>query len=213
MIPIHTVFLLLVVIFGLVGSLRGWAKETIVAFSVVLALFIEQVLTSMVPPIRDLWNGMPPTSRFWVQVTVFVLIVLFGYASPTLAQRIGARVARERLQDILLGFFLGLLNGILIVGTIWFYLDEIQYGLDPDQWREEQVVSEQGEPVVNDQGQPVTRVVYVDPNARGLGGIRPPERDSVAWDVTPYLPPRLIEGPPLYLAVGLSFVFVIIVFI
>jgi len=212
MIPMHTVFLLMVVIFGLIGSLRGWAKEIIVAFSVVLALFIEQVLTGMVPPIRDLWNAMQPLSRFWVRLIVFSIIVLFGYASPTLAQRIGAKVARERLQDILLGFFIGLLNGILIVGTIWFYVDEAYYGVPDDQWSMQQKVDEHGEPVFDEEGNPVMEVVY-SPDAEGVGGMRPPQRDTTAWKLLPYLPPRLIEGPPLYLAVGLAFVFVIVVFI
>lgn len=204
MIPMHTVFLMMVVIFALIGSLRGWAKEIIVAFSVLLALFIEQILTTMVGPIRDLWNAMQPLSRFWIRLVVFSVIVLFGYASPTLAQRVGVKLARERLQDILLGFFLGILNGILVVGTLWFYVDEAYYGVPPDQRTVQEVVDESGRKV---------SIVTYQPGAHGVGGIQPPEKDSTAWKMLPYLPPRLIIGPPLYLSVGLAFVFVIIVFI
>jgi len=200
----HTVFLMMVVVFALIGSLRGWAKELIVAFSVVLALFIEQVLTTMVPPIRDIWSAMQPLSRFWIRLAVFSVIVLFGYASPTLAERIGAKVARERLQDILLGFFIGLLNGLLIVGTLWFYADEAYYGVPPDQRTVQEIVDESGRTV---------KEVTYHPGAEGVGGIWPPEGGSTAWSMLPYLPPRLISGPPLYLSVGLAFVFVIIVFI
>ena len=204
MIPMHTVFLMMVVVFALIGSLRGWAKELIVAFSVVLALFIEQVLTGLVPPIRDIWTAMSPLSRFWIRLIVFGLIVIFGYASPTLSAHISGKAARERLQDILLGFFLGLLNGVLIVGTLWFYVDEAYYGVPPDQRTVRQVVDENG--------QTVEEVTY-QPGAEGIGGIHPPAEDSTAWKLLPYLPPRIISGPPLYLAVGLAFVFVIIVFI
>ncbi len=204
MIPIHTVFIMVVVIFALIGSLRGWAKELIVSFSVVLAFFIEQILTEMVPPLQVLWDGMPPMSKFWVRIAMFSIIVLFGYASPSVAQRLGSRVARERLQDVLLGFFIGLLNGLLIVGALWFYVDEAYYGVQPDQYTIQQVVTESGDTE--------ERVVYTG-GAEGIGGINPPAEDSVAWKIIPYLPPRLISGPPLYLAVGLSFVFVIIVFI
>ncbi len=204
MIPMHTVFLMMVVVFALIGSLRGWAKELIVAFSVVLALFIEQVLTGMVRPIRDIWVAMTPLSRFWIRMVFFSIIILFGYASPTLSQHIGSKVARERLQDILLGFFLGLLNGVLIVGSIWFYVDQAYYGVPEDQRIVRQVVDESG--------RTVEEVTY-QPGAVGVGGIRPPEPDSAAAKLIPYLPPRLITGPPLYLAVGLAFVFVIIVFI
>lgn len=212
MIPIHTVLLVLVVLFGLIGSLRGWAKELIVSFSVILALFIEQVLTTLVPPVGDLWNAMQPLSQFWTRVIIFSLIVLFGYASPTVAQSLGAKVARERLQDILLGFFIGILNGILIVGTVWFYMDEAHYGVPQDQWMVQQAVDEEGQPITNNEGQPVTEVVYT-PDAEGIGGIRPPSENSTAANLLPYLPPRVITKAYLYLAVGLSFVFVIIVFI
>ncbi len=212
MVPMHTVFLMMLAVFAFIGSLRGWAKELIVAFSVILALFIEQVLTTMVPPIRDLWNALQPMSQFWIRLSVFSTIVLFGYASPTISQRLGAKAARERLQDILLGFFLGLLNGLLIIGTLWFYVDEAHYGVPADKVFQEQVVDEQGNPVVDEEGRPVTETVYA-PDAEGVGGIRPPEKDSTAWKMLPYLPPRVIKGTSLYLSVALSFAFVIIVFI
>ena len=204
MIPMHTVFIIVVAIFALIGSLRGWAKEIIVAFSVALALFIEQVLTAMVPPISDLWSGLQPMSQFWIRLIVFAVIVLFGYASPTLAQRLGSKVARERLQDLLLGFFIGLLNGILIVGTLWFYVDEAYYGVPADQRSVQPRPDESGE---------IVSVMVYDSDAVGIGGIKPPQEGTTAYKVLPYLPPRLITGPPLYLAVGLAFVFVIIVFI
>ena len=204
MIPIHTVFIMVVVIFALIGSLRGWAKELIVSFSVVLAFFIEQILTEMVPPLHSLWNGMQPLSRFWVRIAMFSIIILFGYASPSVAQRLGSKVARERLQDVLLGFFIGLLNGLLIVGALWFYVDEACYGVPSDQYTVQQVMTESGD---------IEEQVVYNSGAEGIGGIKPPTEDSTAWKIIPYLPPRLISGPPLYLAVGLAFVFVFIVFI
>ena len=212
MIPFHTVFLMMVVLFALIGSLRGWAKEVIVAFSVLLAMFIETVLITLVPPIGDLWRAMAPVSRFWVRLIVFGLIVIFGYASPTLATRLGSRVARERLQDILLGFFIGLLNGLLIVGTIWFYMDEAQYGVEDDQWSIQQQTDSSGQPVFDEEGTPVTEVVYTI-DAEGVWGIRPPQKGTTAWDLLRYLPPKIITQAYLYLAVGMAFVFVIIVFI
>jgi uncharacterized membrane protein required for colicin V production len=228
MIPMHTVFLVMVGVFVFIGSMRGWAKEILVVVSVFLALFVETVLTTLVPPVAELWNGLNPMSRFWIRIVGFIVIIVFGYASPTIATRFGAKVARERLQDILLGFFLGVLNGVLIVGSVWFFLDEAYYGVPEGDRTEEpamvQAVDEQGqprydeegrpvmEPVLDENGQPVMEVVYVD-DARGLGGIRPPGRDTTASRLLPYLPPRLIVGPPLYVAVALSFVFVLIVFV
>ncbi len=186
MIPIYTVFGGLVIFFGLIGSLRGWAKEVIVAFSVVLALFVEHVLITFVPPITQLFNTMPLKSRFYTRSVLFIVITVFGYASPTIASQLGAKVARERLQDLLLGFFLGLLNGFLVVGTVLSFLAAANYGVPPDQ-----------------------------PGATGIGGIVPPEPDSVSSDVVAYLPPQLIamSSAALYIAVAAAFVFVIVVFI
>lgn len=286
MIPFHTVFLIMVLIFALIGSLRGWAKEIIVAFSVLLALFLEQVLTSLVPPIAALWGAIPLMSRFWIRVVVFAVIVVFGYASPSLAARFGAKIARERLQDALLGFFIGVLNGLLIIGTIWFFLDDARYGVPAAQVIESQdlVVVEGTTDIVGMESLGGRRLAVIansiseiegrrqaavlpgltifpyataaealarvasrevdaalvdHPSAKagtapgsglliaelsavpvsyladaeGMGGIHPPASDSPAANLLPYLPPRLIAGPPLYLAVGLAFVFVLIVFI
>ena len=39
MISILSAFWMFVILFGLIGAMRGWAKELLVVFSVVLALF------------------------------------------------------------------------------------------------------------------------------------------------------------------------------
>jgi uncharacterized membrane protein required for colicin V production len=214
MIPIHTVFGSFLILFAVIGSLRGWAKEIIVAFSVFLALFVQHVLLTFIPPIRGIFEAMATKSQFYTRTVLFILIAVFGYASPTIATRLGAKVARERLQDLLLGFFIGLLNGFLVVGTLLWFLDSAYYGISEGQWSMQQVVDEQGEPVFDEEGRPVQKVVYV-PEAKGIGGIKPPEPDSTSATLIAFLPPQLIEQSDaiLYLAVAASFVFVLIVFI
>jgi hypothetical protein len=186
MIPISTVFGGLLVLFALIGSLRGWAKEIIVAFSVILALFVEHVLMEFVPPVTTLFQNMSLQGRFYTRATLFIIITVFGYASPTIASQLGAKVARERLQDLLLGFFLGLINGFLIVGTLLSFLSATNYGVPAGQ-----------------------------PEAEGIGGIIPPEIDSPSANLIAFLPPQLItkSGAVLYIAVAAAFVFVIVVFI
>jgi len=186
MIPIHTVFGGLLILFALIGSLRGWAKEIIVAFSVILALFVEHVLVTFVPPVTALFDNMAPRSQFYTRAILFILITLFGYASPSIASQLGAKVARERLQDLLLGFFLGLLNGFLVVGTLLSFLNAVGFGAPADQ-----------------------------PGAGGVGGIVPPAPDSTSANLMAFLPPELIKqsNAMLYIAVAAAFVFVIIVFI
>jgi uncharacterized membrane protein required for colicin V production len=213
MLPIHTVFLILAVLFGMIGGLRGWAKEIIVVCSVVVALFFQHVLL-LLDPLSNLFYNLAPTTRFYTRSVVFIIITIFGYASPTVISRIGAKVARERLQDILLGFFIGLLNGFLIIGTLLAFLDMSQFGVPEDQWTMQQVVDANNNPVFNDDGTPVMEVVYL-PGAEGIGGIIPPEKDTTSSNLLAILPPRIVEqwDVALYLAVALSFVFVLIVFI
>jgi hypothetical protein len=107
--------------------MRGWARELLVSFSLILALFIISTLERFVPFINSTLASVPPT-LFWLRTAVVLSLVFFGYQTPNI-QRLAAgnRFARERLQDILLGVFLGALNGYLIAGTIWYYLHDAGY--------------------------------------------------------------------------------------
>lgn len=214
MVPIHTVFGSFIILFAVVGSLRGWAKEVIVAFGVFLALFVQHVLLTFVPPMKAIFANMAPQSQFYTRAVLFVLITVFGYASPSIASRFGAKVVRERLQDLLLGFFIGLLNGFLVVGTLLSFLDTYYYGVSEDLRSERQVVDASGQPVFDADGQPVMEVIY-SPEAKGIGGIVPPQPGSTSANILAYLPPRLIHQSDavLYLAVAAAFVVVIVVFI
>jgi hypothetical protein len=55
-------------------------------------------------------------------------MVFFGYQTPNIGRLASQnRFARDRLQDVLLGLFLGAFNGYLIAGSIWFFLDAAGY--------------------------------------------------------------------------------------
>ena len=187
MVPLNTIFWGLVLLFGLIGALRGWAKEIMVASSVLLAMFVQQVFGQYVlgpgnPYLPMLFSVSPELSapqlysesQFYVCCAVLLVLVFFGYAGPTIVSRITGKVAREKLQDALLGFFLGLLNGYLIIGMLWFYLHKSGYV---------------------------------------VGGVEIPREGSAAWVIAnEYLIPNLVSPGVLYVAIAVAFVFVIIVF-
>lgn len=131
MVSIFFFFWLLVILFGVIGAMRGWAKEILVSFSVILALFMITLIQSYVPVIATLVQSADPETKkylFIVQTIVVVVLAFFGYQTPTLQRFVGSeKFRRERLQDALLGFFLGSLNGFLVVGTIWFYMHQANY--------------------------------------------------------------------------------------
>jgi uncharacterized membrane protein required for colicin V production len=127
MIGLDILLLIFIILFGVVGSIRGWAKELLVTFAIILALFIINLLERFVPFIRDNIAASDQT-LFWIRTVILLLMVVFGYQTPKIPTLAASnRFVRERLQDILLGLFLGAFNGFLIFGTIWSYLNSANY--------------------------------------------------------------------------------------
>lgn len=139
MIPLENAFLGLLIFFGIIGALRGWAKELLVSFSVVLARFIEMVLVTYVPVLNRALQALAVEQQetwFYVRAAIFIMVVVFGYATTVISATLGKRARKEKLQDTLLGFFLGGINGYLVVGMFWGFLIEINYqvwGIVPPQ--------------------------------------------------------------------------------
>ncbi len=132
MVPLETTFIGLVILFGIIGALRGWAKELLVTFSVILARFIEFVLWQYVPVINTSLQNMSaqnPKGWFMIRLLIFVVIISFGYATTVLSPALGAKARKDKLQDSLLGFFLGALNGYLVAGMIWGFLAAHGYNI------------------------------------------------------------------------------------
>lgn len=125
MMSIVYVFWMYVVLFAVIGGMRGWAKELLVSFSVILALTTNHVLRRYIPLVEALPGDSP--SLFWIRSLIVVTLVAFGYQTVISIARLASRAARERLQDTLFGIFMGAINGYLISGTILFYLHEAKY--------------------------------------------------------------------------------------
>ena len=132
MVPLETFFVGLALLFGIIGALRGWAKELLVSFSVILARFIEFVVLVYVPVLSSALQALQqsdPKTWFYVRLMIFGVLVAFGYATTVLSARLSARARKEKLQDSLLGLFLGAINGFLVVGMVWGFLNELGYAI------------------------------------------------------------------------------------
>jgi uncharacterized membrane protein required for colicin V production len=125
MMSILYVFWMYVILFSVIGAMRGWVKELMVVFSVVLALTTNHVLRKYIPLVEAL--DADSSSLFWIRSLVLVTLVYFGYQTVVSIARLAARATRERLQDTLFGVFVGAINGYLIAGTLLFYLNEAKY--------------------------------------------------------------------------------------
>ena len=128
MVSLVVIFWMYVILFGIIGAMRGWAKELLVTFSVILALFFITVLEIFVPFIRDVLSFDSGAPLFWIRLGVTTILILFGYQTPNIPKLAGSnRFARERLQDILLGLFIGMVNGYFVMGSIWYFLNAASY--------------------------------------------------------------------------------------
>jgi len=125
-VSLYALFWIFVAIFAVIGAVRGWAKEVLVTFSAILSIFIVTLLTTYVPFMKP-DSGMSASTRFYIEMFVVIMMVVFGYLTPKVRGVIGDRLVRQRFADILLGLVIGALNGYLIVGTIWYYMDAANY--------------------------------------------------------------------------------------
>jgi uncharacterized membrane protein required for colicin V production len=126
MVSLQYVFWMYVILFAIIGGMRGWAKEILVSFSVILALTFTTLLSNYIPFIRDVMQKDNQDLYFWFRSIILGLLVFFGYQTPNIP-RFAAKMNREKLQDAILGVFIGALNGYLIAGTLWFYMNDASY--------------------------------------------------------------------------------------
>ena len=125
MMSIVYIFWMYVVLFAIIGAMRGWVKELLVAFSVITALAVILLLEKYIPLVRDLpKNGV---SLFWIRSIILMALVYFGYQTVASVPRLASKAARERLQDGLFGAVLGGINGYFVAGTILFYNHVAEY--------------------------------------------------------------------------------------
>jgi hypothetical protein len=122
MMSLTAVFWMLVLLFGVIGGFRGWAKEVLVLFSLILALFLMRVLETYVPGVEGALASQGPQQQVILRSALMIMLAFFGYQTPNLPAFTG-KFTRDKLQDWLLGSVLGMINGYFIFGTIWYYLN------------------------------------------------------------------------------------------
>jgi uncharacterized membrane protein required for colicin V production len=119
-------------IFATIGFMRGWTKELIATSGIVLALFtLKQFETFLVDPLTD----GKQLSKFYLQAAILVLLAFFAYQTPPEAFSRGSSSRsssrRTGFQEGVLGALVGAANGYLLVGSLWWYMDNLEYPLSP----------------------------------------------------------------------------------
>jgi len=129
MVSLSFLFWFMVVFFGFIGAMRGWAKELLVTFSMILALAFNLLTQTYIPFLEVLTRATEKNDLlvlFWIRTIVIVVLVYFGYQTVNMP-RFAPKAKREQLADSLLGFVLGAFNGYLIIGSVWSYMDMARY--------------------------------------------------------------------------------------
>jgi uncharacterized membrane protein required for colicin V production len=149
-----------VFLFAVIGWMRGWAKELLVAFSVILALALTHVIRKYIPIAASLPESDP--SLFWVRTIILLVLVYFGYQTVVSIPHLAAKGRTEKLQDTLFGAFLGGLNGYLVAGSVLYYLNVADSSF-------QNVVIKPADPVL--QAQLNQMMLYMPPQLLGEPGI------------------------------------------
>ena len=132
MISLGTLFWLMIVLFSIIGSLRGWTREVIATSGLVLSLFFINFaalgvinLVSGSNSDGALLGEVVERRQFYALGLIHLSIAFFSYQGPAFA---GARVRdrlriRDSVQDKILGGLIGGLNGYLLIGSLWSFLE------------------------------------------------------------------------------------------
>ncbi len=126
MVSILALFWTFVVVFGLMGFLRGWAKELINTIALIWGITFVTVMERYFP--AQIFPQGQSAAAFYTRALVVTVVLFFGFHSPRFRQ-IQARTKRETVRDMLLGFVLGLFNGFLLMSTLLYYLKQAGYPL------------------------------------------------------------------------------------
>lgn len=228
MLSLTFVFYLFVFVTAVIGVMRGWAKETLVIISTILALFIIFVFENYVGIYRSMVYPQPVvvnvtagltcdqaaealgvsvdrmiqenpglgtncalvegmrlehrdnTTRFWVSTTIILTLAFFGYQTPAI-KLFQNSARREKVRDAVLGAVFGAFNGYLMIGSIWWFLNEAGY-------------------------ENFSKVMI--PPVAGS------EMATRATELLSRMPPEyLMQAPHIYITIAIAFAFVVIVFV
>lgn len=137
---VEVVFLIFVLVFAMVGVVRGFLKELGVTIVIIVTLF---ALDRLIPLVEQLirsgslqalgWQpyvGDAPTEP-GTRTALAVIFGLFTLAGTFFAYQ-GETLAFEGKSPafpvgLILGALVGAVNGYLVVGTLWWLLNHYQY--------------------------------------------------------------------------------------
>ena len=139
MINLFLVFSMSLVLFAMIGYMRGWQKEVIALSGLVGAIAVLQQfgydVVSFLGMVPIEGSGLEEQAdirqqQIYVQSLFFIIIVFFSYqvvtrlAVSAAGGRLGDRL-RSGFESKIIGMFVGTLNGYMVIGGLWSFLEYI----------------------------------------------------------------------------------------
>jgi hypothetical protein len=130
MTPVGVVFLILMLMFGIIGIIRGVAKELGATVMLLATLMVLQLTVSMFESqianfLTQVFGINPADVPTIIAIcsAIFLIVVTFiSYEGVTLAFPI-------KSTSWFLGLSIGLINGYLFAGSLWYYLQKAGWPL------------------------------------------------------------------------------------
>ncbi len=121
MISAQIFFIFYIIVFGMIGTMRGWVREVVVSFSMLFALFAYNI-----PQFGQLWQQISSSPGedynlvFLLKVLPFVVVTFFGYLSPLVVKERfqPSSSTTSRFEYGLLSFLVGAFNGYLLFSSL-----------------------------------------------------------------------------------------------
>ena len=122
MVSLNILFTIFIVLFGIIGAVRGLRKELVVIVSGILALFIIQEV------LPRLLGDLSGTKVLFLDLIVLFVCGFLGYQTPAFRRFAeSGRFNRDTPMEMILGAVFGALNGYWLVGSAWYFIDKAGY--------------------------------------------------------------------------------------
>lgn len=128
--PVEVVFLVMIALFGAIGIVRGWNNELGVTTMLLLTLFVITFLfpTDATGRIDSLLLGIGIDDDQLIVITSLTAVVMLLVVTFVSYQGLGLTYPGGK-KNSLLSLLIGLVNGYLLAGSIWYYLERANWPL------------------------------------------------------------------------------------
>ena len=127
MIQLYSLMWILAIFGGILGVMRGWNREVVALAGILLGMFALFQFDALLR--GTILLSFPRSQAFLVQIGLFLAIVFLAYQNRSLVPDDDNEVS---IQESILGAFVGFINGYMIGGSLWYFIDINEYPFSPN---------------------------------------------------------------------------------